>query len=503
MDPVCPPGNRCVDYEGTFHQFPEEFTDEDVARALKGASAPETPKSNGVETMGNVGLGFMKGLGAVGRSMDPVSRVAPGLLRMLQEQFPDSPNLKKLSSASEGLEEQADTLIKPEGAAQEVGSFAAKAVPSVALGMATGGASLSAQAGLQGLLAAAQSEKKTPGGVATDAAFGAASPYGGALLQKVMKGMGGLAVRAYQAALAPGTIPLKETAKEIVPDLLDRGIVGGLDSLAKRGAAKSTTVGKKIAETYAGAAAAGHTVNADQIAMALDAVKKPFMGTISGTNQAFPFAEGTVDAIQNVQKKLLLLGPNASPEELWKFRKVLDDIVSDSNGFTKPVSPESMAMIAKKTRELIRPSLTASALNPKALEKLNAEYELWESLQKITENTIQRRVGQAPVVTEATKAALGMTAGAILNPENRTRGAMVGAAVPHVLSSPAVLTRLAALAHKASGPGPQGLARLLALLGVSQGGPAMVSEDQAPVESDALLPPSEEDFIRRYQAGAQ
>jgi len=272
---------------------------------------------------------------------------------------------------------------------ERVGRLGAQAAPQLALATATGGASLPVQSLLGGVSSGAESlaEGASPERAAVSAGFGALAPGEARLAGRVAKGLGKAAVNQYAKALNPTTRALKAESDRIIPELLDRGVTGDLQSLAARGTQESSRAGSALASEYQQAAQAGTTMNATQIADSLDGLKAPFIGQ-SGAGQPVVLNQNAVGAIESLQNTLRELGDTVAPDQLWKFRQNVDDLVKSFSGQSKRGSLDS---IAKKARSSIQNELAAAVPDVK---RLNAEYSLWQALEKVAKATAERKVGQ-------------------------------------------------------------------------------------------------------------
>lgn len=338
-----------------------------------------------------------------------------------------------------------------------LGRFGAKAVPQLALAAATGGTSVPAQAAAGGSLAMLQglSEGATPGEATFQATLGAAAPYAGGLASKVGGKLKKAAIEQYYKALNPTRIATKRITEKIVPELLERGVTGNLDDLASAGARESSLTGEALETAYG---QSGQTVNATKIADDLESLKAPFQiqpGQVAavGPNKPPVIANpGAVNAIENIQSMLRDLGDNVAPDQLWKFRQNIDDLVSASNGFQRDIPGGTIAGIAKKARADIQRELTAAVPD---VARLNAEYSLWQGLEDVARATAERKVGQqgaAGMLARTAGGAVGGAVGSMGGPAAGIAGAAAGQQVSKslagLMSSPAWRTVSAVQKYK-------------------------------------------------------
>jgi hypothetical protein len=176
-------------------------------------------------------------------------------------------------------------------------------------------------------------------------------------------------------------------------------------------------------------------VDATQIAKGLEALKKPFVGVGPG-GEEIVLHQGAVDAITALQETLDKFGTAAAPDQLWKFRKVLDDVVQASNGFTRPLSPFTAKAIARQARTEMQSALGKAV---PGVEKINPEYGLWKGLTEVASATSKRKAGQSGIVGDVLRAtAAGGVGTAAAGPPG-----ILAAAVPYVYTRPAVRTAAA------------------------------------------------------------
>ena len=286
--------------------------------------------------------------------------------------------------------------LKAKGGVQELGG----AIPYLAAGPqgAVGNAAL---AGAGAFLETQDPMEALQSG-AVGGAAGLLVPAAKKLGGKLMAG----AVDQYEKALHPTGRAAKVDTDRIVPELLKRRVSGSLDDLIQMGTQKSEEFGQKLSGAYSKAT---KTVNAAQIADDLEGLKSPFMAlsgfggktkvkgagftaTASSPKQTpIVMDEAAVGKINEIQDKLREFGELVPPEQLWKYRQVLDRVVRATGGFTKELSKESAGEISRGARQAVQGELTKAVPN---VQKLNAEYRLWESLQDVASETALRKTGQ-------------------------------------------------------------------------------------------------------------
>jgi hypothetical protein len=310
-------------------------------------------------------------------------------------------------------------------AGEKFGRGAARVAPQVALGVATSGASLPVQMGLGAAAQGAQSlsEGAEVGEAAGAAALAGAAPLASAAVSKAGSGLRSAAVEQYLKALNPTTRAMKAEAEKIVPELLERGVTGSMKALQERGAAESQKAGAQLGAAYGDASASGMTVDAKQIAAQLNSLKEHFLAR-SGAGKLVPTNPAALSAIKGLQKTLTRLGDNVSPDQLWKFRQNIDEIVQQAGGFAKDQIRGTSGSIAKGARAKVQDALNAVP----NVEALNREYALWNGLRNVAKATGARKVGQQGAAGQLARAS-GAVAGVALGGITGGIGGGIGGAI--------------------------------------------------------------------------
>jgi hypothetical protein len=333
---------------------------------------------------------------------------------------------------------------------ERLGRGTTRAAPQVALAALTGGASLPTQSALAALSQGAQSlsEGATPGEASSEASFAGIAPGAARVVPAVGNYLKKAAVDQYLKALNPTRVGTKATATKIVPELLERGVTGDLESLAGQATKQSSAAGKGLEQVY-GQSGAG--IDAIQIAKELEKLKAPFI-VQSSTGSPVVANPGAVTAIENIQDALGQLGDTVAPDQLWKFRQNIDDIVNASNGFQRELPRGKASSIAKQARAAIQKELTAAVPN---VARLNAEYTLWQGLEDVAKATLQRKVGQqgaSGMLARTAGGAIGAGIGFGGGPTGAGVGALVGQEVSKrlvdLMSSPTWRTVSAVQKHE-------------------------------------------------------
>jgi hypothetical protein len=393
-------------------------------------------------TVGNAVMGAVKGAGQTAQNV-MASGAVDGLL---------GPGASMLARQNAPY---AAAALMPEGKAQQVGHTAEQVGEYILPAAVTGG--LSAGSGLARLAgrtaieggataAVAQAQGSTPRDVGISALTGAAGPLvskaaeaGAPLLRK-------MAETQYGRALNATTKPLKAESKRIVPELLNRGVTGNLEKLAETGAANASKAGKALDAAYSGATRAGVTTQTKPIMDALDKMKQRYY--VSGpAGQRIAANPGAIEKVEALQSLIGQFGGSASPDQLWKFRKNMDDILAASGGFGVSLTPGTVKSIQREARTVVQKELNKAAPN---IEQLNAEFSLWKGLEKVARATSERKIGQSGIVELGLRTSIGGAAGYLMGGNDRegaALGVLLGAITKHPQYRTMAASEKARLAH--------------------------------------------------------
>jgi hypothetical protein len=363
-----------------------------------------------------------------------------------------------------------------EQTAYTVGNVAQFMAPG---GPVKGAAGMLAQGGKSAAIAAAQGE--TPRGAAVAGAFGAAGPLTAKVGEMVAPGLRKLAQMQYERALAATTKTNKATSGRITPELLDRGVVGNLEGLAARGARESAPVGRALGEAYEGATKAGVEIRTRPIIDRLGKLKTKYL-VKNKAGETFSANPGAVARIEAVEELVGKFGDTAPPDQLWRLRQQIDDIITSTGTGFADVKPGTAKWLQTNARTAIQKELNKA--NPD-LVKMNAEFSLWKGLEDVAKATIDRKRGQSGIVELGIRTGLGSTAGVLLGEDDRTWGTvggLLGAATKHPLWRTVSATQKAHLAHVMGSGNAETAASILSrvLAGLNASGPSAPASSPTP-----------------------
>jgi len=246
--------------------------------------------------------------------------------------------------------------------------------------------------------------KKLPGGRVIAEAFG-----------KIPDKFRAAAVKQYSEALGATTKELKSKTARIAPQLLDKGLTGGLNKLEKVSAEGMEKSGQaiKLAE--------------DSISVFKQQAVKPIIERAVKLKSSYIVNGKVLDntavkSIDNVISSITQFGHQIPETQLVKIKRILDKSVALANkNFTKEEGL-SLAVEAKQGMvNTMRGILNSS--NPK-LATANKEFSTWANLNKIVSATLERKGSQSSGLTRFIGPILG--AGSIGASTGNLTNAIVG-----------------------------------------------------------------------------
>lgn len=204
-------------------------------------------------------------------------------------------------------------------------------------------------------------------------------------LLKLPEGLKKQAIKQYSEALGATTKELKSITGKVVPELLDRGISGGLEKIEKISEVGVEEGSKliKLAESKIPEAAK------QKVAPLLEKASKLRNRYII---EGKVLDQSAVDAVDKVVESISQFGHEIPDNTLLKIRRVLDRSVSLANkNFTKDeglsLATEAKEGIANTIRGILNDRY-------KDLGKANKEFNLWNNTGKIVQATLERRSSQ-------------------------------------------------------------------------------------------------------------
>src|SRR5581483_2092455 len=278
-----------------------------------------------------------------------------------------------------------------------------------------------------------------------DALINAALSGGGSLaadfLPGIAKKLKESAVGAYQRALNPGSKWAKNLSQKVAPELVKKGVVGSLGTLADRSAAEMGTAADEIDKAWASLPPDAKVPAAPMID-ALEQAKQGMRYTGPERDVTRTVATGLLDSsgnpiTRNVTDKVAesgfktplaqkyasqhdalkkVISDSADEEgavnahDLRGLRKIWDDVVTaaPNNSFTG--SPATLADRAVKlahenAANAVRESLNSSYPD---IAELNRRFTFWKRVNKVVQDTMLRKTGQVGALEKVAAVGGGM-----------------------------------------------------------------------------------------------
>lgn len=394
------------------------------------------PKPPGAETLGQVGIGAIKGLGQTARAF---GSVAPTIGSKLGELV-----TRKKTQTFEPISKE---MVTPQGTAQKIGYGAEKVaeflLPGkvITAGTNTVRTALTAaklspalvkwltagvSAGMEALSAGVVS--KIQGATNKDARnsailagvlsapFKALSEFKAPIAGAIQTG----AEKKGAQALGATTKEMKQLSDKIVPELLKRKTFfltrGGL---AGKAGAKADDFGAKIGDAF-DALPPETKVQITPIIHSLEKLKDSAVSVGAG-GQRVIIDEAKYKAAQELQNTFLDLAsdpnkfvsyPNVAVDSIRKARQIMDAITAKAGkGFGLGLKDTAKLEANKAGANAIRNEL---AQEFPEIGKLNKEFTFWKNVEKVVEATIERTKSQGSGLTTAIAESGGAVAGAVV-----------------------------------------------------------------------------------------
>lgn len=359
-------------------------------------------------------VGAGKGLGhsalGAGKLM---TKILPGVeaAGMLSQRLL-APDVEPLSVV--GLLDAADAeFTTPKNTAERLGRATEQVGEFIALPAGAGklAAKVATQGAGSGVLAAVQGGGK--GEVVASAALGAAGPVAGKALAKAPRALRASAEKNVTQALGPTKEWAKDIARRIAPDMVDRGVKGSREAMLDTARSKTKEVGQAIGAASDAAAAAGQSVEALPVVMALLDAKKGLM-TVTNGGKTVPIegAKPVVQAIDRLEKFVLDLGPDIPMDRALAVRRTWDRIIAKAGLYgpkvTANATDNAKAWAMREATSALRKEL--DAVNP-TIAGLNDEYAFWVGLRNVLAETERRTASHGAGLASTATGGAGVVAG--------------------------------------------------------------------------------------------
>jgi len=426
----------------TSYHFPDNYTDEQVQTILtkqgiiKAPAAAEAKPQTWAEKLGvtnpvatgavDLAEGAASGLASTVFHGGDLIRRMTGQPRVINE--PDVQQAMReppsLAGKAGKLGEQTLEFFAPSG----VIGKGAKAIEAATAGLRAAKAlSIAGRAGLEAATAAGITGLQTGGDTEamkqaaatagiTTGAFGAAAEgvakFGPALKES--------ALAQYGRVLNPTKQGTKFLAKtEVAPGLLDRQVAAAsLKTLQGKAAAQVQKWGQNIEDAYANLPA-GSSADLNSVTQRLDTMAQEFTIPSAG-GKAVPMGPHAEAALENIDrlKQTLTDIAQTNPQtgalevpvdKVRQLRQYFDNIAAKAGRYEgKTLADQSIAEAHGLAADAIREELAQQFPD---IAKINKEFAFWKNAQKVVDETVLRRTGQAKPLGRKLAGAAGAAGG--------------------------------------------------------------------------------------------
>ena len=241
------------------------------------------------------------------------------------------------------------------------------------------------------------------------------------------------AINLYTEALAPTTKATKTRAEKIVPELLERKVVGRLQKIKKKAGKFVTEFGSKIDDAF------------DALPDELVVKVKPIVGSITDWQQGF-MVKGKVinkSAVRlgdELKQVFVQFGDDVDVKSMRKIRQILDEDIARGGGFTADVVTKLDTSVKKAATSNIRGLL---AKDFPEIAKLNKTFSFWNNVDDVVGKTLKRTAGQSGKLRTRIGQGVGAAVGTTLGPEGAVAGTFLGGKIVQGLNSAMWKTRSA------------------------------------------------------------
>lgn len=195
------------------------------------------------------------------------------------------------------------------------------------------------------------------------------------------------AIKEYSQMLNPTTQEMKTLTQKIVPEALNRNVVGRtLEGIASKAEEKAGQFGAEIGKYWENLPE-GVRTEAQPIIKKLDDLKNKYI--VNGVT----IKPEAIAPIESLQQKIGALAKDGFIEtkNMRQLRQILDTSVDMSKGFTK----DALANFTKNTEKVASNAIRSElAKDSPDLAKLNKDYTFWTNLQDVAQATADRKTGQ-------------------------------------------------------------------------------------------------------------
>jgi hypothetical protein len=236
---------------------------------------------------------------------------------------------------------------------------------------------------------------KIPGGKAL--LSGVKKPF-----NKLSSGLKEKAIKLYTEALSPTTKQLKRKAEKVVPGLLEKKVVGGLEKIKEVAEKEIIKTGDQIEDVVE--KIAKNKVETRDILTDLNNYKQRF---IVKDVVVDPGAIKAIDEIENVVKQF---GEEVDAEDIISLRRIWDKSINERRGFEK-FADEITGLGLKVKKEATKSIRNVLAKESPELATVNKNFNFWSSVDDVVGATMERTKGQSGKLRERIGTGVGAIAG--------------------------------------------------------------------------------------------
>lgn len=438
-------------------------------RAAQDRMAGRAPAIGGdvlAENAADLALGPLKGaantvvgLGAAAYNYLPgVSRLSDAAQRAMfgnvQPAVPEQ-NLAGLVTGAPpapGLFAGARQAVQPTSPLQSAG-FAAEQLGEFFVPATKAGRLLRPGAAVQaGLTTLAQTGSPTAAGVS--AVLGGALPGTGSLpgSARAAASLERSAEKTVVGALGPTKEWAKETAMEVAPEILARGVKGSRAEMLAQASREAKEVGRKIGAAVQAAAAQGTTVSGPDVIQALLTARDGLLvRTARGKKIPISGTEPVVAQLDRLIRFTQQLGKKIPFDKAAHIKTTWDNIVSKAGLYgPKATASATDSATAWSVREAASAFRALLAKGSPEVDALNQEYKFWIGLRKVLKETQRRTQSHGGGLISGSTGGVGVVAGLATGETAQDKAekallyGVAGRQLIRVLQSPAWATRVSA-----------------------------------------------------------
>lgn len=195
----------------------------------------------------------------------------------------------------------------------------------------------------------------------------------------------------YYRAINPTKQVTKAIARDVTPELIERGESGTLTGLQKRAAERVQTLGPQLDLAYAQTPASATAGSRTQILKDLDTLKSKYL--VKGVNND----PAAVSAIEGLQKVINKNPVDMDPISLRQLRQIYDETLERAGEYRKAGLPFDLpTSLTVQAQEAAANSIRRimGAANPD-IAALNKEMHFWIQVRDVMTETLERRTGQS------------------------------------------------------------------------------------------------------------